>query len=238
MTDNSTSAAVDAAARTNSVPLRTPFHWLTFDMSSVLPRNWDNELLSLAAQRATQHSFRPTMSSAREPAEIEIALESVNGEMLYERVPWLYDLYLGWFRTLAERYAGEPLYPTSTHNRALSLNILRGGGIRYPCHVDSNPAQGLLYLTDCNERTGGELVVARRRTARDIAEVDADCTVLYPRHGQLLVFDAREHAHYVRPMHHPDGFRAVVTMNYYSESCPEAARPLGLDEQLFGSVSR
>ncbi|MEV0109739.1 2OG-Fe(II) oxygenase [Nocardia sp. NPDC050799] len=178
------------------------------------------------------------MTSARESADIEIALETVDGEALYECVPWLYDLYLGWFRTLAERYAGEPLHPTSTRNRALSLNILRGGDVRYPCHVDSNPAQGLLYLTDCSEQTGGELVVARRSTARDVAQVDADCTVLYPRHGQLTVFDAREHAHYVRPMRHSDGFRAVVTMNYYSESCPETARPSGLDEQLFGSSSR
>jgi len=224
--------------RAGWVPSAAPFRWHTYDLNSVLPQGWDTELLRLAAEQSTQHGFRPTMSSAREAADTEIPLESVNGETLHQHAPWLYQLYLGWFRSLAERYAGEPLQPTSTRNRALSLNIMRGGGARYPCHVDSNPAQGLLYLTDCSERTGGALVVARRGAARNVAEVDADCTTLYPQRGQLHIFDAREHAHYVRPMRHPDDLRAVVTMNYYSESCPETARPTGLDQQLFGSVAR
>jgi hypothetical protein len=93
--------------------------------------------------------------------------------------------------------------------------------------------QGLLYLTTCTEETGGALVVARDTTARDTTEVDADAMRIYPSAGQLYFFDARRHAHYVEPLRRDDALRAVLTMNYYSPSCPETLRPAGLDEQLF-----
>lgn len=70
-------------------------------------------------------------------------------------------------------------------------------------------------------------------TASNVAEVDANCTLIYPKAGQLLFFDARKNPHYVRPLIRPDVVRAVVTMNYYSDSCPESARPEGLDRELF-----
>ncbi|WP_030487127.1 2OG-Fe(II) oxygenase [Micromonospora chokoriensis] len=214
-------------------PALLPFHWHVYDVGSVLPAGWDTALLDVAHRTARRHSFRPTMSTAREVPDVEISLETVSGEELRREAPWLHELYGGWFRDLARRLADEELHTTSTLNRALSLNILRGDGERYPCHVDSNPMQGLLYLTDMSEETGGALVVARDRGARNVDEVNADCGVIYPRRGQLYFFDARAHAHYVEPMRHDDALRAVVTMNYYSPSCPETARPAGLDEQLF-----
>ncbi|NUP26404.1 MAG: 2OG-Fe(II) oxygenase [Nocardia sp.] len=237
MTDSST-VAENSTRETSLDMSQQPFHWHTYDLNRALPRGWDTDLLDLAAQQSVRHIFRPTMSSAREAAGTEIAIESVTGEVLCESARWLYELYLGSFRALAERYTGEPLQPTSTRNRALSLNLQRYDSARYPCHVDSNPAQGLLYLTDCDESTGGALVIARSSTARDIDEVDADCTVLYPRRGHLIIFDARAHPHYVQPLRSSDGLRAVVTMNYYSSSCPETVRPAGLDEQLFESAPR
>jgi hypothetical protein len=218
-------------------PALPPFHWTAYDVGSILPTGWERELLTLAAQASVRHRFRPTMSTAREVADAVVELETVDGETLLERAPWLHRLYGGWFRTLAERHVGEALHTTSTRNRALSLNVLRGDGERYPCHVDSNPAQGLLYLTDCSEETGGGLVVTRDRTARDVTEVDRDAGVIYPRAGQLYFFDARQHAHYVQPMRRPDGLRIVVTMNYYTASCPESVRPAGLDEELFAAAS-
>ncbi|MFJ2060680.1 2OG-Fe(II) oxygenase [Streptomyces sp. NPDC087908] len=216
-------------------PAWLPFNWHVYDIASMLPLGWDTELLNLAREKAVRRSFRPTMSTARETAGSEIPMESVDGEQLHAEASWIYTLYEGWFRSLASRLTQESLHTTSTLNRALSLNILRGDGERYPCHVDSNPMQGLLYLTDCTEETGGGLVVARNRDARNVEEVESDCGIIYPKRGQLYFFDARSHAHYVEPMKRHDGLRAVVTMNYYSPSCPESARPAGLDEQLFGN---
>ena len=215
-------------------PTLMPFHWHVFDLAVVLPVGWDTELLDLAQRRAARHTFRPLMATAREDADAEIPLETVNGEHLAAEAPWLVGLYTGWFRQLAQQLSDEELFTTTTLNRALSLNILRPDGARYPCHVDSNPMQGLLYLCDLDPSTGGGLVVARDRSAATVADVDAECGVIYPRRGQLYLFDARAHAHYVEPLRSPVT-RAVVTMNYYSPSCPESVRPAGLDEQLFSS---
>ncbi|GAA1531488.1 hypothetical protein GCM10009827_056530 [Dactylosporangium maewongense] len=205
-----------------------------YDVGHLLPDGWDAALLDVAREHAVRRVFRPTMSTAREIPDAEIPMHSVDGEVLRLAAPWTFDLYSGWFKQLGERTAEEKLEETSSDNRALSLNIQQGITMRYPCHVDSNPMQGLLYLTSCTEETGGGLVVARDRAARDVAGVDADAMRIYPSAGQLYFFDARRHAHYVEPLRRDDAVRAVLTMNYYSPSCPETIRPSGLDEQLFG----
>ncbi|MEV6925527.1 2OG-Fe(II) oxygenase [Dactylosporangium sp. NPDC051485] len=233
-TTEAPSAFASTFAATWRPPTLMPFHWHVFDIAAALPAGWDTELLDLAQHSAARHTFRPLMATAREDADAEIPLETVNGEHLAADAPWLIELYTGWFRQLALQLTEEELFITTTLNRALSLNILRPDGTRYPCHVDSNPMQGLLYLTDLDPSTGGGLVVARDRNARTVADVDADCGIIYPHRGQLYFFDARAHAHYVEPLHSPVT-RAVVTMNYYSPSCPESVRPAGLDEQLFNS---
>ncbi len=214
-------------------PQELPFHWHVYDVGHLLPAGWDVALLDLARGHAVRRVFRPTMATAREVADAQIPMHSVDGEVLRRALPWTFELYSGWFKELGERTAEEKLQETSSDNRALSLNIQDGITMRYPCHVDSNPMQGLLYLTTCTEETGGGLVVARDRTARDVAGVDADAMRIYPTKGQLYFFDARRHAHYVEPLRRDDAVRAVLTMNYYSPSCPETVRPAGLDEQLF-----
>lgn len=216
-------------------PSRPPFHWHVFDVGPYLPDGWAADLLALAAARSVRRTFRPTMSTARETPDAAIPLESVDGSVLRREAPWVYEWYTGWFRELAGRLIGEPLQLTSSDDRAVSLNVQRGPTMRYPCHVDSNPMQGLLYLTTCAPETGGGLVVARDRAATTVEEVDADAMVIYPRAGQLYFFDAREHPHYVEPLRGSQALRAVVTMNYYTPSCPESMRPVGLDDQLFGA---
>src|SRR2546421_393089 len=102
-----------------------PFHWHVYDIGSVLPVGWDAELLELARRDAVRRTFRPTMSTAREVPDAEVPLDTVNGERLVLDVPWLGDLYTGWFRSLAGHLVDEDLYTASTPNRALALNILR-----------------------------------------------------------------------------------------------------------------
>ncbi len=214
-------------------PAQLPFHFHVYEVADCLPPGWRKSLLQVAAEAAERRSFRPTMSTAREQADVEIPMESVNGSVLRARAPWLFDLYAGWFRELAQRLSPEELQLTSTDDRALSLNVQRGDGARYPCHVDSNPMQGLLYLTDVTAASGGGLAVSMDMAAKNVLEVDARSRVLHPRSGQLYLFDARRHPHYVQPVREADGLRVVLTMNYYSASCPETARPADLDDRLF-----
>ncbi|MEU7894064.1 2OG-Fe(II) oxygenase [Nonomuraea sp. NPDC049152] len=209
------------------------FHWHVYDVGTSLPVGWIRQLLEVSERRAVARDFKPTMSTAREEQGTIIPIEAVDGDVLAAEVPWLRQLYYGAFQKLGQSLVSDEVQPSADLKVALSLNVQRGNGVRYPCHVDSNPVEGLLYLTDCTEQTGGALAVARNAGASTKEEVDADCALIYPRAGQLLFFDARRNPHYVRPLHNPNGVRAVVTMNYYSDACPESMRPVGLDDQLF-----
>jgi 2OG-Fe(II) oxygenase superfamily len=106
--------------------------------------------------------------------------------------------------------------------------------MRYECHVDSNPLEGLLYVTDHPPGTGGELVVSNRGDVPTAEEVDRDATLIYPVAGHLVFFNGSCHSHYVRPLIAEDGVRVVAAMNYYTPSLPESARPPDLNRHLFG----
>ena len=122
--------------------------------------------------------------------------------------------------------------PRSDDRYGVVLNVQQGTGMRFECHVDSNPLTGLLFCTD--HPAGGELVVAHDATAADIAAVERDCSVIRPQAGHLIYFDAREHPHYARPLTAASGMRIVAVMNFYTESCPEATRPPELNRHLYG----
>jgi len=98
---------------------------------------------------------------------------------VWERLPWLIDLYRGHFRQLYEEAAGRRLHPTEDQRYAVVMNVQEGGD-RYECHVDTNPIEALLYVTDHPRGTGGELVVANNENAASVEEVDEDCSILYP----------------------------------------------------------
>lgn len=209
------------------------FRWNVFQIGDYLPDGWIGELLSIADRKAQTREFRPTMSTAREAGDGIIPIVAVDGDELAREATWIGDLYRSWFTELAKTFGDPTVRPSDNAKVALSLNVQSGPVDRYPCHVDSNPVEGLLYLTDCDINTGGELVVGLDPEASSVEEVDANCALIYPRAGQLFFFDARRNAHYVRPMRQEGAIRAVVTMNYYTDSCPEETRPTGLDEQLF-----
>ncbi|WP_173019447.1 2OG-Fe(II) oxygenase [Streptomyces alkaliphilus] len=209
------------------------FRWHVFQVGDFLPDGWIEELLAIAERKSQRRDFRPTMVTAREADPGPIPITAVDGDHLAAEAPWLADLYRGWFAEIGATLGDPTIYPSDNHKVALSLNIQTGTATRYPCHVDSNPLEGLLYLTDCDTDTGGELVVGLDPNTSNVDEVERHCELLYPRAGQLFFFDARRHAHYVRPLRREGAVRAVVTMNYYSASCPETQRPAGLDEQLF-----
>ena len=59
--------------------------------------------------------------------------------------------------------------------------------MRFDVHVDSNPLQGLLYVTDHPKGTGGEPAVANNCAAHSLDEVEEDCSVVYPVAGNLLL---------------------------------------------------
>lgn len=181
----------------------------------------------------------PRSVTSREAADVEsISVSTVGGETLRRVAPWLFDLYESQFRELAQRITTERVVTATRDRIAVNLNVQRGQSMRYEAHVDSNPIEGLLYVTSHPEGSGGELVVAQSDHAVGVRTIDRSPAVIYPVAGHLVFFDARRHSHYVRSLVGEDSIRIVAAMNFYTPSCPESARPPDLDRHLFGDDAR
>ena len=211
------------------------FHWTTFDVSGSLQPGWRHEIRDVAAD-ADFREFPCTPVLSREaPSVRHIRRGRVHADEVRKRLPWLYDLYRGAFLDLAAQACAERVRTARDDRYGVVLNVQRGTGMRFECHVDSNPLTGLLFCSD--HAAGGELVVAHDAVAADISAVDRDCSVIRPHAGHLIFFDARRHPHYARALTPKEsGLRVVAVMNFYTESCPETTRPAELNRHLYGDT--
>lgn len=209
------------------------FSWVSYDVASALPDGWQQMIDTVARDDRVVKTLVPPHHTSREGRDVtSLQVMTVRGATVWERLPWLIDLYRGYFRELYQEATGRTIHATDDRRYAVVMNVQEGGD-RYECHVDTNPVEALLYVTDHPRGTGGELVVANDVDARSVEEVDRDCSVLYPVAGQLVFFDARRFPHYVRALR--SGHRRVaVGMNYYTDDTPEETRPQDLNEYLYG----
>lgn len=210
------------------------FSWRSYDLGTALPRNWQSDVLTVARTKAVKKVLLPRSVTSREgDPNLQIEVSTVGGATLRQELPWLFNLYKGLFRDLAQLGSHEPVSTAASDLIGANLNV-QTRGMRYEAHVDSNPIEGLLYCTDHPKGSGGELVVANDPKAQSISEIDRDCSIVYPSAGNLIFFDARRFPHYVRPLVDSEAIRVVVAMNFYTPSCPESSRPADLNDHLFG----
>jgi 2OG-Fe(II) oxygenase superfamily len=208
------------------------FRWTTFDVNDLLPRGWQQEVHSLAAD-AEFRLFPRTPVVSREAADVsQISRGRVHADQVRRRLPWLDELYRGAFLDLAREAWMEPVVTARDARYRVVLNVQRGTSMRFECHVDSNPLTGLLFFTD--HRAGGELVIGNNPIASSLAEIERDCSVIRPHAGHLVFFDARHHPHYARPLASKSDTRVLADMNFYTESDPESTRPRELNQHLYG----
>jgi hypothetical protein len=220
---------------TTELAEKVGFWFCAVDVRGILPTNWQADILRIAETAAVAKTIVPTSVTSRESStDLKLPVLTVGGRILRERLPWLDELYRGHFRDLAQLICSEPVATALDARYAVNLNIQRGPTMRYECHVDSNPIEGLLYVTDNSPGTGGELVVARRSASIGVQQVALDAIRIYPTSGLLYFFDARRFPHYVEPLSCSDAKRVVIAMNYYTPSSPESARPRDLNKHLFG----
>ncbi len=212
--------------------MRPGFHWITFDLTSWLPPDWQRDLIE-AATDADFREFPRTPILSREAADVtHIRRGRVHADQVQKYLPWLYQFYQAGFLELANDVWTEPVVQARDDRYGIVLNVQRGTTMRFECHVDSNPLTGLLFCTD--HRTGGELVFAHDEAVADVGAVDRDCSVIRPHAGHLIFFDGRRYPHYARPLMSESDTRIVAVMNYYTESCPESTRPPELNRHLYG----
>lgn len=213
------------------------FPWVTFDARALLPTAWQEEIIAVARAHARRKVLVTRHSTSRESrSDFRLPTRSVAGDVLARELPWLRTLYETSFRTLAQSTTVEPVSVMCDRAFGIALNIQTADDDRYECHVDSNPIEGLLYVTSHREGEGGELVVANHEGASNVEEVDAHAAVIEPKAGHLVFFDGRRHSHYVRRLTVPDSMRVVAAMNYYVPSCPEEHRPRDLNLHLLGRL--
>lgn len=210
------------------------FRWTTFDLTSQLPGNWQQEIAA-AAMDADFRDFPRTPILSRESPDIRyIPRGRVHAVDVQRNLPWLQEFYRSYFLELAQATCAEPVRPALDGRYGIVLNVQRGTGMRFECHVDSNPLTGLLFCTDHPVGAGGELVFAHDPAAANVDAVERDCSVIRPHAGHLIFFDGRRYPHYARPLANESDMRIVAVMNFYTESWPESTRPAELNHHLFG----
>ena len=201
-------------------------------MNSWLPPGWQRDVAA-AAEAAEVRAFPRTPVISRESQEVrQVARGRVHAEQVSYHLPWLVKAYRNELLELAREVSIEPVSPAQDDRYGIVLNVQHGTEMRFECHVDSNPLTGLLFCTD--HQAGGELVIANDTEAEGLAGVDRDCSVIRPRAGHLIFFDARQYPHYACALTADSDTRIVAVMNFYTESCPESTRPRELNRHLYG----
>jgi hypothetical protein len=210
------------------------FCWTTFDVTSHLPENWQEDI-GIVATKADFREFPRTPILSREAGNVaHISRGRVHADQVQENLPWLYRFYRSYFLELAREACAERVMPALDDRYGIVLNVQCGTEMRFECHVDSNPMTGLLFCTDHPAGAGGELVFGHDPAAADIDAVERDCSVIRPHRGHLIFFEGRTLPHYARPLTSESDMRVVAVMNFYTESWPESTRPPELNRHLFG----
>jgi len=210
------------------------FVWHTYDVRALLPDRWQEDLVEIAHDHAQTRTPDRRSATSREDFDAPgVPVSTVEGDVLRPLVPWLFELYENQFRELAQRVTSEPVVVSTRDRTALNLNVQHGSSQRGKAHVDSNPLGGLLYVTSHPQGSGGELAVARNEEAVGVNEIEASSALISPVAGHLVLFDARKHPHFVRPLNDEYGIRVVATLDYYTLSCTESSRPIDWDADLF-----
>jgi hypothetical protein len=212
------------------------FAWSVHDVRDLLPGSWERDVSRTVDTGAVRKVLGGDSVTSREKQGSAIDSIVVPGTTVSRELPWLDSLYRTELRSLAKREAQEEVRCAVEAMYGVVLNVQEGSDMRYEAHVDSNPVQGLLYLTSHPPGTGGELAVARNRQAATVDEIEADCLLIYPLAGTFVLFDGREHPHYVRRLASDADRRIVASMNFYTPTSPESDRPVDLDQHLFGEI--
>jgi hypothetical protein len=195
-----------------------------------LPDGWQAELMGISGYAGRLRIFDRPSVTTREVYSGQTVAITVNGLDLLQICPWIFDLYEGEFRRLASEHAGVEAVVATDPLYAVNLNIQVGTIMHYECHVDSNPIQAVLGVSEFASEAGGESVFG----ASSIEDALTEGSYSRPIAGHIVYFDARDVPHFVKPLQAPDSLRVVAAFNYYTSDDSESGRPPDLSEHLYG----
>jgi hypothetical protein len=178
----------------------------------LLPVDWQQQVMELSDAFSKRYHLDGKHASSREPEGTEgMDVYMVEGDVVFQKANWLYNLYANELLTLANNTLIEEYVISDNLISSVTFNSLRGRGGRYELHVDSNPLTGLLFATTHPKGTGGELVFREKDTPIYINPV---C-------GDFILFDARNIPHEVLPLLN-EGVRISIPMNYFLKDQQQA----------------
>ncbi|URW76051.1 2OG-Fe(II) oxygenase [Sphingomonas donggukensis] len=187
------------AAREPAEPASPPpCHLLDLVAEGLLPAGWEETVAALAdapecltLSRTDQWSF-----------------SVVQGDVVCDRLGWLWELYHGVLRDFATRACSRPVVAAARLRSTMTLNILSGPGASSDWHRDNNAVTGLFFATARTDG-GGDLLF------RDAAGRESAVT---PRPGLFVCFPgAIEHR--VAPI--ADGRRLSLPMVYHDSTADQ-----------------
>ena len=153
-----------------------PFFALDLIEHGLLPEGWDTATRALAE------------APERQPidmGEVPWSFSVVEGDVVRDRLPWLWRLYHGALRDFAAQAVGFPLFAANRLRAGITLNILSGAGAWSDWHRDMNQVTGLLFATAGDPDGAGDLLF-RDGAGREVR--------LVPRPGLFVCFEgAVEH---------------------------------------------
>lgn len=202
---------------------RNEVFW-SFDLLQLglLPREWVQQVIRTTEQFGVCTSLDHQSVTSREPEgspPMEVCV--VTGEIIFQHMNWLHELYRNDLASFASMFAGRAITIANDLQSSVNINLLRGIHARYERHVDSNPVTGILFASTLHPADGGELI---------FEGANHDTTIL-PRTGIFIVFDARNITHYVAPLKTTID-RISLPMNYYFAD-GQQSRPEDLNEYLY-----
>ena len=183
----------------------TPFFTLDLVEQGLLPDGWDLATRTLidAPERHMIIKGEPSP-----PHDTPWFFENVEGDVLHDRLPWLWTLYNGVLRAFAAGAVGYPLFAGKRLRASMTLNILRGAGGWNDWHTDMTAVTGLLFATSGGHDGGGDLVF-RDGTGREAR--------LVPRPGLFVCFEGPIE-HHVAPLTTAGPRLSVALLYYRSET--------------------
>jgi hypothetical protein len=197
------------------------FEW-DIQAAGLLPTDWQKQIRLAIVEDGISTVLSEDLEHSEQNTDASFSVLVVTGEPCARRMPWLRQLYQHDLLAFAAKSFGRPLFVATDTQSSININCLRGVGARYGTHKDSNSVTGVLFASDANKETGGQLVFER--------ENDSDA-VIWPRSGIFIAFDAREIPHFVAPLR-TEMDRISVPMNFYDHPTLQH-RPNGLDDRLY-----
>ncbi len=208
------------------------FIWCRYDLKNKITKHVNSVTLNKMVSLATYSDLIPDNHTSRENSNVDkIPVYTVDGTTIRKEFKWLFELYENEILSYANKCLNKKVYIAKNDIYAININIQKGVDMRYECHIDSNPLQGILYLSEHD--SGGELVVSNNISSIGVKEIEEDSIIVMPKFGELHLFDLKQHPHYVRPLTSNNEVRLAVTMNFYTNKSPESDRINTLNKHLF-----